>query len=74
MKNLNFDMPRVGLVGFDNIEWTDFSSPKVSTIVQPAYEEGEQVAQILINRIEGDDSVDNQQIVDCQMFWKESTF
>ncbi|HGD4237722.1 TPA: transcriptional regulator, partial [Streptococcus agalactiae] len=49
-------------------------SPKVSTIVQPAYEEGEQVAQILINRIEGDDSVDNQQIVDCQMFWKESTF
>ncbi|MGT2753330.1 LacI family DNA-binding transcriptional regulator [Streptococcus ovis] len=73
MKKLEFDMPRVGLVGFDNLEWTDFSTPTVSTIVQPAYEEGEQAAQILIDEIEGNVQIEKQQIFDCQVAWKEST-
>lgn len=33
MKNFNFDMLWVGLVGFDNIEWIDFLFFKVLIIV-----------------------------------------
>lgn len=40
MKELKYDFPQVGLLGFDNTEWTNFSSPTISTIVQPAFEEG----------------------------------
>lgn len=33
MKELQLKMPQVGLIGFDNIEWSGFSSPTVTTIV-----------------------------------------
>ncbi|MBY5033703.1 LacI family DNA-binding transcriptional regulator [Streptococcus gallolyticus] len=74
MKHLKLDMPRVGLIGFDNLEWTDFSSPTVSTIVQPAFEEGQEAARILIDEIEGHAQVENQQIFDCHVEWKDSTY
>ena len=41
----------IGLIGFDNTEWTNFSSPTVTTIVQPAYDEGYQAALILIDSL-----------------------
>lgn len=43
----------IGLIGFDNTEWTNFSSPTVTTIVQPDYNEGYQVALILIDSLKG---------------------
>ncbi|RLU29310.1 transcriptional regulator [Streptococcus iniae] len=74
MKKLQFDMPMTGLVGFDNLEWTDFSSPSVSTIVQPAYQEGMEAAKLLINEIEGQFQEESQKIFDCQIEWKDSTY
>ncbi|MCW1007179.1 substrate-binding domain-containing protein, partial [Streptococcus anginosus] len=49
MKDLDFDIPNVGLIGFDNTEWTSLSSPSITTIVQPAFEEGQQATKILID-------------------------
>lgn len=74
MKELKYDFPRVGLLGFDNTEWTNFSSPTISTIVQPAFEEGCQATRMLINQIEGGNQVERQQVLDCTVHWKESTF
>ncbi|MGT2888064.1 LacI family DNA-binding transcriptional regulator [Streptococcus didelphis] len=74
MKALNFTMPQIGLVGFDNLEWTNFSSPSVTTIVQPAYQEGMEAADILIKEIEGDSQGEKQKIFDCQIEWKGSTY
>lgn len=74
MKELKYDFPRVGLLGFDNTEWTNFSSPTISTIVQPAFEEGCQATRMLINQIEGGNQVERQQVLDCTVNWKESTF
>lgn len=74
MKSLKFNIPEIGLVGFDNIEWTKFSSPTLTTIIQPAYEEGEQATKILIDDIEGHSQEAKQQIFDCQVNWQESTF
>lgn len=66
-------MPNIGLIGFDNTEWTNFSSPTVTTIVQPAFEEGQQAASILIDQIEGKNEESGQQVLDCYVNWNEST-
>lgn len=66
-------MPTVGLMGFDNTEWTNFSSPSVTTIVQPGFEEGQQAAQILINQIENRDDKQGQKVLDCTINWNQST-
>ena len=73
MKELKLKIPHVGLIGFDNIEWSDFSSPTVTTIVQPAFREGQEAMNLLIDQIEGTDLTTNQRILDCQIHWKEST-
>lgn len=73
MKSLDIDMPTTGLVGFDNVEWTHFSSPSITTIMQPAYQEGEQATTILINNIEGKSKKTKQEIFDCEVNWLEST-
>lgn len=74
MKELKLKMPQIGLIGFDNIEWSGFSSPTVTTIVQPAYREGQEAMNMLIDQIEGTDNTTNQRILDCEIYWKESTY
>ena len=74
IKELNYNLPQVGLIGFDNTEWTRFSSPNISTLVQPAFEEGQQATKILIDQIEGRNQEERQQVLDCSVSWKESTF
>lgn len=73
MKDIRKYMPNLGLIGFDNTEWTDFSSPSITTIVQPAFKEGLQAARILIDQIEEKNEVEGQQILDCYVNWNEST-
>ena len=63
----------IGLIGFDNTEWTNFSSPTVTTIVQPAYDEGYQAASILIDSLKGENKQIPNQILKCSVNWNEST-
>ncbi|QIK69286.1 LacI family DNA-binding transcriptional regulator [Erysipelothrix sp. HDW6C] len=63
----------IGLLGFDNTEWTQFSSPSVTTIVQPAYEEGSVAVRILIDKIEAINNEVPTQILKCVVNWEEST-
>lgn len=74
LKHHRKHMPQLGLMGFDNMEWVNFSSPSITTIVQPAFEEGLKAAEIVIDQIEGKDEVAGQQILDCYMNWSESTY
>lgn len=74
LKNFRNLMPRtIGLLGFDNTEWTNFSSPTVTTIVQPAYEEGKTAAAILIDALENVNELAPNQILKCSINWCEST-
>ena len=52
---------KIGLIGFDSLEWTELVTPSITTIVQPAYEEGQAAARILIDRIENQ----NQEVPNC---------
>lgn len=73
LKGYHDRMPTVGVMGFDNTEWTNFSSPSVTTIVQPAFEEGQEAAQILINQIENPEAMQGQKVLDCTINWNQST-
>lgn len=44
----------VGLISFDDSAWAPVVEPPLSVIVQPAYEIGMTAAQLLIDRIRGD--------------------
>ena len=63
----------VGLIGFDNTEWSSLASPSVTTIVQPAFEEGQQACRILLDLINGSGELDPHQVLDCTIDWGAST-
>lgn len=74
LKNYRNLMPHtIGLIGFDNTEWSNFSAPTVTTIVQPAYDEGHQAAKILIDSLENKHEEAPNQILKCTVNWCEST-
>ncbi|MGK0467455.1 LacI family DNA-binding transcriptional regulator [Clostridium sp.] len=73
LKNYYHLMPDLGLMGFDNTEWTNFATPSITTIVQPAFKEGQQAASILIDQIECENEKSGQQVLDCIVNWNEST-
>lgn len=64
---------RLGLLGFDNDEWVDFSVPSVSTIVQPAFQEGATTAALLIDNIRGRPDVPANATLDCEIAFRGST-
>lgn len=74
MRDFYPNMPeRIGLLGFDNTDWVSVASPSVSTVVQPAYSEGQQAAHILIDLINGTGQVNPHQVLPCDMHWGSST-
>ena len=73
LKQYRNNMPQIGLIGFDNLECVNFSSPSITTIIQPAFKEGEEAAKIVIDQIEGKNKLDNQKILNCYVNWNEST-
>lgn len=64
---------RVGLLGFDNTEWAEVASPSVSVVVQPAHEEGEVAAKVLLDQIRQKGEVDPHQVLDCSVLWGATT-
>lgn len=64
---------KVGLVGFDNTEWAGLASPSVTTIVQPAFEEGQQAFHILLDLIKDKHEENPHQVLDCAIDWGTST-
>ncbi len=47
--------------------------PKISTIVQPAYEEGIQSCKILLDAIEDKTTIEHQQVLECTINCLDST-
>ena len=64
---------QIGLLGFDSLEWTELATPSVTTIVQPAYEEGYRAGKILIDKIEERNEEVPNQILKCWINEKDST-
>lgn len=43
----------ISVIGFDNIDMSEYTSPPLTTIAQPAFETGEMAARIILDRIQG---------------------
>ena len=63
----------VGVLGFDNTEWTRFSAPSITTIVQPVYKEGRAAMQILSDILSGKRKKPADRMLECAVSWGEST-
>lgn len=63
----------IGLVGFDNTEWTLLATPSITTIVQPVFEEGKQAMKLLVGLLEGCEKAPVSRMLDCTVNWCEST-
>ena len=62
----------IGLIGFDLTGWTKTTTPAISSIVIPAYQEGRIAAQKLLEMIDG--KGDSKEVVLKNMIrWREST-
>ncbi len=73
-KHLELDIPnQVGIIGFDNWNWSIYASPSVTTIDQPTYQEGKHATKLLIDMIENRESILDSETFDCSVSWKEST-
>ncbi len=63
----------IGVAGFDSLEWSRLAVPSITTIVQPAYEEGRAAAEILIDIIEDGSTAEPRRILNCTANYMEST-
>jgi LacI family transcriptional regulator len=45
----------ISLIGFDNLDLAEMTSPPLSSVSQPGYQMGTTAARILIDRVQGDD-------------------
>ncbi len=74
IKHIGLDVPnQVGIIGFDNWNWTIYASPSVTTIDQPTYQEGKHATKLLIDMIENRESILDSVVFDSSISWKEST-
>lgn len=63
----------IGIIGFDNWDWTMYATPSVTTIEQPTYQEGKYAANMLIEMIEEDKGIYDSIVFDCNINWEQST-
>lgn len=72
LREMNIDIPnQVGLIGFDSWAWTKYSTPKITTINQPNFEEGQAAAKKIINLINGVSVESNE--LKANIIWEGST-
>lgn len=62
----------LGLIGFDPDGWTRMTTPAISAIIKPAYQEGVKAAEELLSIIEGR-KTENEIVFKAIVKWREST-
>lgn len=62
----------IGLIGFDSEGWTRMTTPTISSIIKPAYEEGQKSLEELIELLEGKKS-EGEVVFKNIVKWREST-
>lgn len=64
---------KLGLIGLNNEEWTELTTPSISALYQPAFEEGEIAARILLDQINKSNQVIPTRILKFTFHEHEST-
>ena len=64
---------RVGLLGFNNTDWTDLTQYPISTIIEPVYEEGHLACEMLLHQLKDPETPPVQKVLPCTVRWLSST-
>lgn len=64
---------KVGLLGFDNFDWAGVAYPSVSSIEQPAFDEGREACRILLGLIADQDAGQVHKVLNCDVKWRGTT-
>ena len=64
---------RVGLLGFNNTDWTDLTQYPISTIIEPVYEEGHLACEMLLHKLKDPETSPVQKVLPCTVRWLSST-
>jgi LacI family transcriptional regulator len=62
----------VSLIGFDDPKWAESFNPAITSVAQQPYEMGYRGVELLIGRIEGDESPPENVCLDCVLRIRES--
>ena len=62
----------VSLVGFDDLDFAPFTSPSLTSVFQPGYQLGATAAQMLVDRVVGDQSPARHVVLQTQFKIRES--
>jgi LacI family transcriptional regulator len=62
----------ISIVGFDNLELAEMTSPPLSSVSQPGYQFGASAARILIDRVKGDDGPPKHVVLDTALIIRAS--
>ena len=64
----------LGIVGFSNWQFTEFTSPSITTIEQPGFEIGKAAAELLLKQIKSDDEEELEfKKLPTRLIFREST-
>ena len=67
-RELNLRCPQdVSVMGFDGLDFTDFTEPALSTVYQSGYQLGTTAARLLLNRIEDPDRPAQRMVLDVEL-------
>ncbi|MDO4428476.1 MAG: substrate-binding domain-containing protein [Atopobiaceae bacterium] len=64
---------RIGLIGINCTDWTDLTSPTISTVVEPVEREGRHACQMLLDLLGDEPPAAHQEILECRLNWLGST-
>ncbi len=62
----------VSLVGFDNLDFAETTSPALSSVYQPGYQLGTTAARMLLDRVSGDDGPAKRCVLETELKIRES--
>lgn len=63
----------IGLLGLNNADWTNLTTPTISTVVEPVNEVGTRACELLIDLLGDNPAGTHQEILSCHTNWLAST-
>lgn len=64
---------QMGLLGINNEDWTNLTTPTVSTVIEPTRQLGSLVCSMLLDKLANPEEPPHQNVLDCQVRWGGTT-
>jgi LacI family transcriptional regulator len=63
----------LSFIAFDNLDWTELVTPALTVVEQPVYDLGMRAAELIIRRVQGDDTPAREHLLETRFIEREST-